>query len=110
VKWRDSLNRIVVGSFGIQAESYSVWLVEIRLSCGWVAFRVWHCFARVAEWIIEKLRQNKARKILERKSLWWEKLQGRWGIRLQIVWYNHTPQVFWDYIRGIWYHLFDVLQ
>jgi hypothetical protein len=24
VKWRDSLNRIVVGSFGIQAESYSV--------------------------------------------------------------------------------------
>jgi hypothetical protein len=23
-KWRDSLNRTVVGSFGIQAESYSV--------------------------------------------------------------------------------------
>jgi hypothetical protein len=34
---RDFLNQIIVGSFGIQAESYSVRLVEIRLSCGRVA-------------------------------------------------------------------------
>jgi hypothetical protein len=39
-RWRDSLNRIVVGSFGIQAESNSVWLVEIRLNCGRVAIQV----------------------------------------------------------------------
>jgi hypothetical protein len=39
-KWRDSLNRTVVGSFEIQAESYSVWLVEIRLCCSRVVFRV----------------------------------------------------------------------
>jgi hypothetical protein len=30
-------------------------LVEVRLSCGRVAFRVWHCLARVAEWIVQKL-------------------------------------------------------
>jgi hypothetical protein len=39
-RWRAFLNRIVVGSFGIQAESYSVWLVEIQLSCGRIATRV----------------------------------------------------------------------
>jgi hypothetical protein len=39
-RWRDSLNWIVVRSFGIQAGLYSVWLVEIRLSCGRVAIRV----------------------------------------------------------------------
>jgi hypothetical protein len=39
-KWKDSLNRIVAESFGIQAESYLVSLVEIRLCCGRVVFRV----------------------------------------------------------------------
>jgi hypothetical protein len=48
-RWRDSLNRIVIGSFGIQAESNSVWLVEIRLNCGRVAIRVYHYLAGVAE-------------------------------------------------------------
>jgi hypothetical protein len=66
-KWRDSLNWTVVGSFGIQAESYSVWLVKIRLCCGRVAFRAWHCLARVAEWIIQellvKIRQDKYWKV-----------------------------------------------
>jgi hypothetical protein len=39
-KWGDSFDRTVAESFGIHAESYSVWLVKIRLCCGWVVFRV----------------------------------------------------------------------
>jgi hypothetical protein len=39
-RWRYFLNRIVVGSFGIQAESYSVDWLKIRLSCGRIAIRV----------------------------------------------------------------------
>jgi hypothetical protein len=39
-KWRSSLNRAVVGSFGIRSGSYSVGLIEIWLCCGWVAFWV----------------------------------------------------------------------
>jgi hypothetical protein len=39
-KWRDSFDWMVAGSFGIHAESYSVWLVKIRLCSGWVVFRV----------------------------------------------------------------------
>jgi hypothetical protein len=39
-RWRDFLDRIVIGSFGIQAESYSVNLLTIRLSCGRIAIQV----------------------------------------------------------------------
>jgi hypothetical protein len=37
-KWRDSLGWTVVESFGIHVESYSVWLVEVRLCCGRIVF------------------------------------------------------------------------
>jgi hypothetical protein len=63
-KWRDSLGRTVAESFGIHAESCSVWLVEIRLYCGRVVSQVWHCYDQSC-WMNhpETARQKDARQI-----------------------------------------------
>jgi hypothetical protein len=68
-KWRDSLNRTVVGSFGIQVESYSVRLVEIRLCCGQVVFSGLTLFGQNCRMNRSEIaRQNKARQIWRIKT------------------------------------------
>jgi hypothetical protein len=67
-KWRDYFDWMVAKSFGIHAESYSVWLVKIRLCCSWVVFRVWHCYGQNCRMNHpEATHQNKAKQIWRTK-------------------------------------------
>jgi hypothetical protein len=62
-KWRGFLNRFAIGSFGIQAESYSVdWL-------GWVAVGVLFGYSTVWLWLLNKS-SKVANKIMQRKGKW----------------------------------------
>jgi hypothetical protein len=43
---------VVTESFGIHAESYSVWLVKVRLCYSWVVFGFGTVMVRIAERVI----------------------------------------------------------